>query len=104
MPTDKHAYSKDLLNPRYVGPQSVRTQYETAVVVQSELKLLAEGANIGRGKQQFGGPLPFGASLPILRQRQHIGAVIFHGAQRAAVFGRQRSGQLGSKIRGAQQG
>jgi hypothetical protein len=51
MPTDKHAYSKDLLNPRYVGPQSVGTQYETAVVVQSELKLLAEGANIGRGKQ-----------------------------------------------------
>jgi hypothetical protein len=28
---------------------------ETAVVAQSELKLVAEGANIGRGKQQFGG-------------------------------------------------
>jgi hypothetical protein len=38
-----------------------------------QLDLLAQGGNVGLAKQQLGRPLPLGALLSILCQRQHIG-------------------------------
>jgi hypothetical protein len=46
--------------------------------------------------------LPLRPQLVILRQREHVLASIADGVQRAAVFGRHRSRELGLEVRGRQ--
>jgi hypothetical protein len=69
-------------------------------VERGQLDLSTQGGNIGLCEHQFARPLPLLAHLPIRGKPQHVGTSIQDGAQRAAIFSRQWSGQLGLEIRG----